>query len=85
MKVITLQYLEDNFDEVMDDVDLNKQHYRIQHKDGDVMLIPIESYDVLSDVYKDWVEQPQNEPPVEGFEAMPLPVQYVEDAEPKEV
>jgi len=48
------------------------------------MLIPIESYDVLKDVYTDWVEEPQNTPPVEGFDPQQLPVvEYVAETEPK--
>lgn len=82
MKVVTLQQFEENFDEILDDVTSNKEHYRIQHEGGDVMLIPIESYDVLKDVYTDWVEEPQNIPPVEGFDPHQLPIEYVADAEP---
>jgi hypothetical protein len=82
MKVVTLQQFEENFDEILDDVTGNKEHYRIQHESGDVMLIPIESYDVLKDVYTDWVEEPQNIPPVEGFDPHQLPIEYVADAEP---
>lgn len=82
MKVVTLQQLEENFDEILNDVAENKEHYRIQYEEGDVMLIPIESYNVLKDVYTDWVEEPQNIPPVEGFDPHQLPVEYVADAEP---
>jgi hypothetical protein len=84
MKVITLQQLEESFEAILDDVAENKEHYRIQHGGGDVMLIPIESYDVLKDVYTDWVEEPQNNPPVEGFDPHHLPVvEYVAETEPK--
>ena len=84
MKVITFQQLEENFESILDDVADNKEHYRIQHEGGDVMMIPIESYDVLKDVYADWVEEPQNIPPVEGFDPHHLPVvEYVPDAELK--
>jgi hypothetical protein len=82
MKVVTLQQLEENFDAILNDVADNKEHYRIQHEDGDVMLIPVESYEVLKDVYTDWVEEPQNIPPVQGFDPHQLPVEYVADAEP---
>lgn len=85
MKVVTLQQLESSFDEILSDVESNKEHYRIQHDGGDVMLIPIESFDVLSSVYTDWVEEPQNVPPVAGFDPLDLPIQYVGDAEPKPI
>lgn len=81
MKVVTLQQLEENFDAIWDDVATNKEHYKIQHEGGDVMLIPIESYEVLKDVYTDWVEEPQNVPPVGGFDPQQLPVvEYVADS-----
>lgn len=82
MKVVTLQQLEENFDEILDDVEVNKEHYRIQSELGDVMLIPIESYEVLKDTYKEWVEAPQNDP-VEGFDPCQLPVEYIAEAEPR--
>lgn len=85
MKVVTLQQLEEDFDAILDDVTTNKEHYRIQSETGDVMLIPIESYEVLKEVYTDWVEEPQNTPPVEGFDPHHLPVvEYVADPELKE-
>jgi hypothetical protein len=85
MKVVTVQQLEENFDEILDDVTDNKVHYRIQNEKGDLKLIPIESYEVLTDVYTDWVEEPQNIPPVEGFDPHQLPVEYVADAEPEPI
>ena len=78
MKVVTLQQLEENFETILDDVADNKEHYRILHEKGDLMLIPIESYDVLKDVYTDWVEEPQNTGLVDGFDPHQLPVvEYV--------
>jgi PHD/YefM family antitoxin component YafN of YafNO toxin-antitoxin module len=82
MKIVTLQQLEADFEAIVDDVAENKEHYRIEHDNGAVMLIPIESYDVLKEVYTDWVEEPQNIPPVEGFDPQQLPVvEYVSDSE----
>jgi PHD/YefM family antitoxin component YafN of YafNO toxin-antitoxin module len=82
MKIVTLQQLEADFEAIVDDVAENKEHYRIEHDNGAVMLIPIESYDVLKEVYTDWVEEPQNIPPVEGFDPQQLPVvKYVPDSE----
>jgi PHD/YefM family antitoxin component YafN of YafNO toxin-antitoxin module len=78
MKVITVQQLQDDFDAIMDDVTENKQYYRIQHEDGDLMLIPYDEYLVLKDTYQDWVDEPQIDP-------FPLPVQYVGDAEPESI
>ena len=82
MKVVTLQQLEENFDAILDDVGTNKEHYMIQYEEGDVMLIPIESYEVLKETYKEWVEEPQNTP-VEGFDPCQLPVEYIAEAEPR--
>jgi len=84
MKVVTIHQLEENFDAILDDVGTNKEHYRIQCKEGDVMLIPIESYDVLKETYKEWVEEPQNMP-VEGFDPCQLPVEYIAEAEPRDL
>ena len=82
MKIVTLQQLEADFEAIIDDVAENKEHYRIEHDNGAVMLIPIESYDVLKAVYTDWVEEPQNIPPVGGFDPHQLPVvEYVSDSE----
>lgn len=83
MKVVTIQQLEENFDSILEDVETNKEHYRIQCEKGDVMLIPIESYEVLKDTYKEWVEEPQNTP-VEGFDPCPLPVEYIAEAAPRD-
>jgi hypothetical protein len=74
MKVVTLQQLEENFEAIIDDVGDNKEHYRIMYEKGDLMLIPIESYEVLKDVYTDWVEEPQNTGLVDGFDPHQLPV-----------
>jgi PHD/YefM family antitoxin component YafN of YafNO toxin-antitoxin module len=40
MKVITLSELETNFDAIMEDVETNRQFYKIQREEGDVMLVP---------------------------------------------
>jgi hypothetical protein len=85
MKVVTLQQLEENFETIVDDVADNKEHYRILHEKGDLMLIPIESYEVLKNVYTDWVKEPQNTGLVDGFDPHQLPVvEYVAETEPKE-
>jgi PHD/YefM family antitoxin component YafN of YafNO toxin-antitoxin module len=84
MKVVTLHQLEENFDAILDDVGTNKEHYMIQYEEGDVMLIPIESYEVLKETYKEWVEEPQNTP-VEGFDPCQLPVEYIAEAEPRDL
>jgi PHD/YefM family antitoxin component YafN of YafNO toxin-antitoxin module len=76
MKVITLQQLMDDFDNIMDDVGDNKQYYLIQSDQGDCILMPHDEFDVLRDTYQEWVEEPQIDP-------FPLPVEYVGDAEPE--
>lgn len=78
MKVVTLQQLEADFDAILDDVANNKEYYRIQTERGDFMLVPNEEYQVLKDTYQEWVEEPQIDP-------FPLPVEYIGDAEPKEI
>lgn len=78
MKVITVKQLEADFDAIMEDVVENKEYYRIQYEDGDVMLIPYEEYEVLKDTYQDWVAEPQIDP-------YPLPIEYVADAEPEKI
>lgn len=78
MKVVTLQQLQDDFDNIMDDITNNKQYYRIQAEIGNFMLVPYEEYDVLRNIYQDWVEEPQIDP-------FPLPVQYIGDAEPEKI
>lgn len=78
MKVITLQQLEADFDSILDDVVNNKEYYRIQGGENDVMLVPYDEYEVLKDTYQDWVDEPQIDP-------FPLPVEYVADAEPEKI
>jgi len=78
MKVITLQQLEADFDSILDDVVDNKEYYRIQGGENDVMLVPYDEYEVLKDTYQDWVDEPQIDP-------FPLPVEYVADAEPEKI
>lgn len=83
MNVITVKELEERFDEILDDVSINKKHYRIQLENGNAcMLIPIEDYSVFQDVYEDWVGQPENTE-IEGFDPKPLPVTYLGEAEPE--
>lgn len=78
MKVITIAQLEQDFDAIMDDVVENKQYYRIQTPDSAFMLVPYEEYEVLKEVYQEWVEEPTIDP-------NPLPVQYLGDAEPEDL
>lgn len=76
MKVVTVQQLEADFDAIFEDVVNNKEFYRIQTGDKDVMLIPYEEYEVLKDTYHEWVE-------CRNIDAFPLPVEYVADAQPE--
>jgi PHD/YefM family antitoxin component YafN of YafNO toxin-antitoxin module len=84
MKIVTVRQLEADFESIIDDVADNKQIYRIQTENGNLMLVPYEDYEVLKDTYQEWVEEPQNDP-VEGFDPYPLPFQYVADAEPEKL
>jgi hypothetical protein len=78
MKVITLQELESNFDAIINDIGENKEFYKLQTECGNFMLIPYEEYSVLADTYQDWVEEPT-------IDAFPLPVQYVGEAQPRDL
>lgn len=78
MKVVTLQQLEADFDAILEDVEANKEFYRVQSEAGDVMLIPYDDYVVLRETYQDWVDHPQIDP-------FPLPVEYIADAQPEKI
>jgi PHD/YefM family antitoxin component YafN of YafNO toxin-antitoxin module len=78
MKVVTLQQLEADFDAILEDVEVNKEFYRVQSEAGDVMLIPYNEYVVLRETYQEWVDHPQIDP-------FPLPVEYIADAEPEKI
>jgi len=78
MKVVTLQQLEADFDAILEDVEANKEFYRIQSEAGDVMLIPYDDYVVLRETYQEWVDHPQIDP-------FPLPVEYIADAKPEKI
>lgn len=82
MKVITVQKLQEDFEAIIDDVGNNKHIYKIQTETGDLMLVPYDYYEVMADAYKEWVAEPQSSLK-EEFEPYPLPVMYVDDAEPK--
>jgi len=81
MKVITLSELETNFDAIMEDVETNRQFYKIQREEGDVMLVPYVEYEVLTETYQEWAENPDNEI-MKDFDLNPLPVEYINEAEP---
>lgn len=78
MKVITIEQFEADFEAIIDDIEHNKEYYRIQTEKGDLMMVPFNEYEVLKDTYQDWVQDPQIDP-------YPLPVEYVADAEPKDL
>jgi PHD/YefM family antitoxin component YafN of YafNO toxin-antitoxin module len=78
MKVVTLQQLEADFDAILEDVEANKEFYRVQSEAGDVMLIPYDDYVVLRETYQEWVDHPQIDP-------FPLPVEYIADAKPEKI
>jgi PHD/YefM family antitoxin component YafN of YafNO toxin-antitoxin module len=78
MKVVTLQQFEADFDAILEDVEANKEFYRVQSEAGDVMLIPYDDYVVLRETYQEWVDHPQIDP-------FPLPVEYIADAKPEKI
>jgi PHD/YefM family antitoxin component YafN of YafNO toxin-antitoxin module len=59
MKTITAKYLEEHFEEVIDDVADNKVHYTVVTDQGNLVIVPCDSYDLLHDVYETWVDEPQ--------------------------
>jgi hypothetical protein len=82
MKIITLQKLQEDFDAILEDVANNQTIYRIQTDKGDFVLLPYDCYEVMADAYQEWVEEPKSSFE-ETFDPYPLPVVYVDDAEPK--
>jgi hypothetical protein len=44
--------------------------------------MPYDHYEVMADAYKEWVDEPKSSLK-EEFDPYPLPVMYVDDAEPK--
>jgi hypothetical protein len=84
VKVITVEQFEHDFDAIMDDVCTNLEHYKILTESSAVMLIPVESYDFLKEVYKEWVDKTKL-PPVEGFDPCQLPMEYIGKTEPQKL
>lgn len=78
MKVVTIEQFEANIEAIIDDVSENGQYYRIQSAGGDLIVVPHREYEVLKEVYQEWVEDPTIDP-------NPLPVQYIGDAEPEDL
>lgn len=60
MKVINVEQFEDNFDDIMDDVYTNLEHYKIITKDSAVMLIPVEAYNFLMNTHKERVNRTEH-------------------------
>lgn len=82
MNVITIKEFEERFEEIIDDVSINKKHYCVQIEDGkDVMVLPADVYYAFQDIYEDWLGHPQNNE-LEDFDHKPLPVTYLGEAEP---
>lgn len=56
MKTISFKDFETHFDDFFNDVVENGRHYQIELEDGSaVALIPYKEYEVLTNIYKDWV------------------------------
>jgi hypothetical protein len=52
-KQITIGYLYDNFDGIMDDIEMNKSCYQVDIGNSKaVMVLPCDVYDLLLDVHK---------------------------------
>ena len=45
------------------------------------MLVPYAEYAVLTETYQEWAENPDNEI-MKDFDPNPLPVEYINEAEP---
>lgn len=54
---ISIQDLEDRFDEVIDDVANNKTTYLVKTDKGSVVLMPAEQYDTLTLIYEEWLNE----------------------------
>ena len=57
MEIISLQDFEENFDFILDDVEINKVHYKIELPNGNaVVLLPAEDYHFLKHTYEDSIK-----------------------------
>ena len=69
MKVVTLQQMERDLDRILDDVIDQQEHYTVKiswvsNFDSDhvweeksVVVLPTEDYQVMSDIYEEWLEE----------------------------
>ena len=59
MKVITVEEFEKNFEEILEDVDTNKVHYRVNTDQGALMVVPVDNFRILSEAYEEWIHEPK--------------------------
>lgn len=87
MKVITFSEFEAKFEEIIDDCHDNNVHYKILVGGAEaIMLVPVQEFEVLQDVYEDWVAQPVDTD-IDGFDQCvlnvvePQPISYGEQSD----
>lgn len=55
--ITSVSKFEVDYDQVIEDVAVNKQHYFIKTEDEVVAVIPAEEYLTLIDVYESWISE----------------------------
>tara|TARA_R100001082_G_scaffold33012_1_gene17117 strand:- start:3551 stop:3727 length:177 start_codon:yes stop_codon:yes gene_type:complete len=58
MRVITLQELEFDLEDIITAINIDKDHLKI--KEENVILIPFEDYKILKDSYHEWLNNSHN-------------------------
>lgn len=54
---ITVSKFEVDYDQVIEDVAVNKKHYFVKAEDEVVAIIPAEEYLTLIDIYDSWISE----------------------------
>ena len=60
MKVFMLQDMEFGLDDVVAEVNINKEHININEDGIDIIIIPFQDYEVLRNIYQEWLKEPKN-------------------------
>lgn len=60
MKVFKLQDMEFGLDDVVAEVNINKEHININEDGIDIIIIPFQDYEVLKNIYQEWLKEPKN-------------------------
>jgi PHD/YefM family antitoxin component YafN of YafNO toxin-antitoxin module len=55
--ITAVSKFEVDYDQVIEDVAVNKQHYFIKTEDEAVAVIPAEEYLTLVDIYESWISE----------------------------